>query len=263
MVAQMKAAPAGNRSLTATTVKGVMMAVSKRTRFEVLRRDNHTCRYCHATDAPLTVDHVIPVALGGSDDPSNLVAACRDCNSGKSSSAPEASMVADVRESALHHAEMIRQAYAVMVNHLEDKESYQDEFIDAWPWDRIIPTWRGSIAAFWRMGVPIQLIRDALETTESRTSITTADARFRYMCGIIWNHIGLVVEAVSSREALAGAWRTESDLDDLRYTAFMDGRDSLRREGDQYLKMLRYVCDGLLPRSPELVSHCFNRPQAA
>jgi len=26
------------------------MAVSKRTRFEVLRRDNHTCRYCRSTE---------------------------------------------------------------------------------------------------------------------------------------------------------------------------------------------------------------------
>ena len=40
------------------------MAVSKRTRFEVLRRDNFTCRYCRSTDNELTVDHVTPVALG-------------------------------------------------------------------------------------------------------------------------------------------------------------------------------------------------------
>lgn len=34
------------------------MAVSKRTRFEVLRRDGHRCRYCGAgaEDAALTVD---------------------------------------------------------------------------------------------------------------------------------------------------------------------------------------------------------------
>lgn len=57
------------------------MAVSKRTRFEVLRRDNHTCRYCGqaAPDVKLTVDHVTPVALGGTDDPANLVTACAEC----------------------------------------------------------------------------------------------------------------------------------------------------------------------------------------
>ena len=61
------------------------MAVSKRTRFEVLRRDNHACRYCGRTapEVKLTLDHVVPVSLGGTDDPDNLVAACHDCNSGE------------------------------------------------------------------------------------------------------------------------------------------------------------------------------------
>ena len=41
------------------------MAVSKRLRYEILRRDNHTCRYCgeSAPDVKLTIDHVVPVSL--------------------------------------------------------------------------------------------------------------------------------------------------------------------------------------------------------
>jgi 5-methylcytosine-specific restriction endonuclease McrA len=64
------------------------MAVSKRLRYEILRRDNHTCKYCGATapTVPLRVDHVTPVALGGTDTPDNLVTSCEPCNSGKSSS---------------------------------------------------------------------------------------------------------------------------------------------------------------------------------
>lgn len=83
------------------------MAVSKRLRYEILRRDNHACRYCGATapQAKLAVDHVIPQSLGGSDKPENLVASCTDCNAGKTSSMPDAMPVADVdqddfRESA-------------------------------------------------------------------------------------------------------------------------------------------------------------------
>ena len=76
------------------------MAIPKRTRFEVLRRDNYTCRYCRSTDNPLTIDHVTPVSLGGTDDPSNLVAACRDCNAGKASSSPDAEHVAQVDDDA-------------------------------------------------------------------------------------------------------------------------------------------------------------------
>ena len=61
------------------------MSVTKRLRFEILRRDSHACRYCgaKAPDAELTVDHVPPTALGGTDDPTNLVAACRACSSSK------------------------------------------------------------------------------------------------------------------------------------------------------------------------------------
>jgi hypothetical protein len=86
------------------------MAVSKRLRYEILRRDNHACRYCGATapDVKLNVDHVIPTSLGGSDAPTNLVTACADCNGGKTSSMPNAMPVADVsqenfqRAAALH-----------------------------------------------------------------------------------------------------------------------------------------------------------------
>lgn len=55
-------------------------------RFEILRRDNFTCKYCgrSSPDAVLQVDHVIPRARGGLTVASNLVTACRDCNLGKS-----------------------------------------------------------------------------------------------------------------------------------------------------------------------------------
>lgn len=82
------------------------MAVSKRLRYEVLRRDNHACRYCGASapDVKLNVDHVIPTSLGGSDKPTNLVTACADCNSGKTSSLPNATPVSDVEQEAFRKA---------------------------------------------------------------------------------------------------------------------------------------------------------------
>lgn len=59
------------------------MTVSKTLRFTILARDGFECVYCHATDKPLEVDHIRPIALGGTDTPENLVAACEDCNGGK------------------------------------------------------------------------------------------------------------------------------------------------------------------------------------
>lgn len=61
--------------------------MSLRKRFAVLNRDGFVCQYCRRLLAPkeLQVDHVVPVASGGGDEMSNLVAACFDCNSGKAS----------------------------------------------------------------------------------------------------------------------------------------------------------------------------------
>lgn len=60
--------------------------MSKKLRFQVFRRDRFTCQYCgrQSPEVTLEVDHVMPVVLGGSDDQSNLVTACRDCNGSKS-----------------------------------------------------------------------------------------------------------------------------------------------------------------------------------
>lgn len=88
------------------------MAVSKRLRYEILRRDNHACRYCGAAapDVKLNVDHVIPTSLGGSDKPENLVAACADCNGGKTSSLPDAMPVADIDQETFRQAAELKQA---------------------------------------------------------------------------------------------------------------------------------------------------------
>lgn len=60
-------------------------SLSKRLRFEVFKRDGFTCVYCGATplQGPLHIDHVEPVASGGTSEPHNLVTACDNCNSGK------------------------------------------------------------------------------------------------------------------------------------------------------------------------------------
>ena len=41
------------------------------------------CFYCHRTDLKLTADHLVPPSRGGSDYITNIVPACRPCNSRK------------------------------------------------------------------------------------------------------------------------------------------------------------------------------------
>jgi len=51
-------------------------------RERILIRDGYCCQYCGSENAT-TVDHVIPISKGGTDDPENLVAACSRCNYSK------------------------------------------------------------------------------------------------------------------------------------------------------------------------------------
>ncbi len=110
------------------------MAVSKRLRYEILRRDSYRCRYCGvgADEARLTVDHVVPVTLGGGDESSNLCAACGPCNSRKSSSAPDAPLVDDVAGDALRWAAAMRQAAAIQAANVESRAAYVAAFDAAW-----------------------------------------------------------------------------------------------------------------------------------
>jgi hypothetical protein len=54
----------------------------------VAERAGHRCEYCHAPEVifnvPFEVDHIVPLAKGGIDEPTNWALACRACNLRKS-----------------------------------------------------------------------------------------------------------------------------------------------------------------------------------
>ncbi len=63
------------------------MAISKKIRFEVFKRDGFRCAYCGKIPPQviLEVDHIQPKSKEGKDDINNLITACFDCNRGKNS----------------------------------------------------------------------------------------------------------------------------------------------------------------------------------
>lgn len=192
------------------------MAVTKRTRFEVLRRDNHACRYCGAAapEVALVVDHVVPVALGGSDSPDNLVACCIPCNTGKASTAPDSDLVADVAEDALRHAELMRQAYTLLVERLGEREEYVETFADAYPY--VGPDdWRVSVGRWFNIGVPIEVVLDAVETACAAPHKFRGTGRFSYMAAIVWKQARLVDEIAEAKRYLDGRFLSEPELTDL------------------------------------------------
>ncbi len=168
------------------------MAVSRHLRYEVLRRDNHACRYCgdKAPDVALTVDHVIPTALGGNDDPSNLVAACRDCNSGKSATPPDAPLVADVAAVALRWSAAMAEAQRIAMRRRDELERSREYFHEVWLSqygdDRDLPERFGlTIDSLISAGLTWDGLEDAVEAAAN----TTPRDPFRYFCGVAWRKV--------------------------------------------------------------------------
>jgi hypothetical protein len=83
--------------------------LSKSLRFGVFGRDQFACRYCGKAppEVKLVVDHVIPVAKGGTNDETNLITSCESCNQGKSDKSLSALPLADQRRIAQENIEQI------------------------------------------------------------------------------------------------------------------------------------------------------------
>lgn len=181
------------------------MAVSKRTRFEVLRRDNYTCRYCRSSENPLVVDHVTPVALGGTDNPKNLVAACRDCNSGKSSAAPDSETL-----DALTDVQIAYEKARVAIVAREEKKArgrrkvYQ-QFLEEWdataPRYAELPNgWRATVSMWLARGMPMERIIDAVHIASSKGHLPSS-AVYPYMAKIVWNWISDLEDEIAQEAA--------------------------------------------------------------
>lgn len=183
------------------------MAVSKRTRYEVLKRDSHTCRYCGASapDATLTVDHVVPVSLGGSDAPDNLVAACRDCNAGKASTSPNDAVVEDVKTVDLRWSGAIKRVAAACSRQHRKEDKYAAEFLDYWnSWRNgrgettpLPDSWESSIRRFFQLGVTLDDLIRCADVTMTNNRIWRDD-RFRYFAGCVWRVVTEMQDAAKA-----------------------------------------------------------------
>ena len=56
--------------------------IPRKLRHEVFKRDGYRCRECGASkdETSLEIDHIVPVARGGTNDIDNLQTLCRECN---------------------------------------------------------------------------------------------------------------------------------------------------------------------------------------
>jgi hypothetical protein len=234
------------------------MAVTKRTRFEILRRDNHTCQYCgqSAPDVVLHIDHVIPVALGGSDDPNNLVTACKDCNAGKTSIQPDSPLVAKISDlSAAYALTMIDKLTKIRAR-LESQNEYVEEFDEVWnSWGtgegdgrQTVPLpleYKTGLRRWYLMGVPLELLKEAIDISMRTNKVELSD-KFRYAAGVVWRTLDAEEVSYPLTPATAKTF-TDSELEtiagDREYDGFMRGM-SRQRVLDREQDILTHHIDG-------------------
>lgn len=170
-------------------------ALSKKTRFEVFKRDGFTCQYCGATPPKviLHVDHVVAVAEGGENDTDNLVTSCESCNLGKGAR-PLDSVPVSLRDKASIVAEAEEQLRGYHAIIQDKRKRIHDEtwqvastFMDHHRLEDITKNEFQSIKNF----------VEQLGYHETDESMELALARkpwsrwtsFKYFCGICWNKI--------------------------------------------------------------------------
>ncbi len=108
------------------------MAIKPRLRFEIFRRDSYTCRYCFRTEVPLTLDHVVPSVLGGTDAPTNLVTCCEECNSGKTSTLQGGPTIPDVDDDLIRWARAMKRAASIAREKHDEMARYREAFKTRW-----------------------------------------------------------------------------------------------------------------------------------
>lgn len=172
------------------------MAINKRTRFEVLRRDGFRCYYCgirgnEATGDGLTMDHVVPQSLGGSDDAQNLVTACPDCNGGKSSIQLGDDLVAEVNRAAEVRIAARELAHRALVASMDAYPEYEDAVLGLWErYSRFKPRIPADFASHiydWHAkSVPLNVVEKGVRIALGNASIPV-QARWDYAAGVIRN----------------------------------------------------------------------------
>lgn len=165
--------------------------ISTRQRFEIFKRDDFTCQYCgaHPPDATLHVDHITPVAAGGSSDDDNLVTACDKCNLGKSSVPLDV-----VPQSLANRAAEIAEREAQIAGYSEILEGRRWRIEeDAW---RVAEELQPGASDGYstrnfrsiKMFVERMGVHAALEAAEiAGSKFYPGPRRFKYFCGVCWN----------------------------------------------------------------------------
>jgi hypothetical protein len=171
-------------------------AISKRTRFEVFKRDSFICQYCGSTPPKvvLHLDHIVPVSKGGDNLEGNLVTACDACNLGKSdvslTSVPKS--LAERQRHVQETEEQLEGYVQVMADQKQRAERHAwmvgDIFCEQfYEKSSIRRDWFRSIMGF-NNKLGVVKVMEAVESAIDRVPVKDYQC-FKYFCGICWTMI--------------------------------------------------------------------------
>lgn len=182
------------------------MGLSKRTRFEVFKRDKFTCAYCgrRPPEVMLEVDHVHPKCDGGSDEMDNLVTSCEACNRGKAGKglgdvAPavdEATRLEAMQEMA-ERAALLKQQMEAAAEAREVEDECARSVVGAWieaggyVTKETLPDYLRSVRRF-VLSLDMHSLHRAVDVASAwrrRTKYADEDDAWRYFCGVCWKQI--------------------------------------------------------------------------
>lgn len=169
------------------------MALSKKKRFEIFKRDSFACQYCgrKPPDALLECDHVKPRCEGGTDDYSNLITSCFDCNRGKGGRSIDASDCDAVQQMQLEKIAQLAAFNSLLIESTKANDHQLKWLIERvasnLDWPLLTPDEEKSLRTFLRRLNYDEIIL-ASEITGSKR-ISGNSARWRYFCGICWSKI--------------------------------------------------------------------------
>lgn len=220
------------------------MAVSKRLRYEILSRDGEACCKCGRRPpvVELQVDHVIPVALGGSDEPSNLQTLCKECNSGKSSVPPDAPLVAQVSAQAVAMAEALQIVAKERAANRKRASKIHGAFHEEWhAWtnrygdhEHLPGNWKSNVDQLLNAGLTID---DLIELVEVAMNAKAKDT-WKYFCGCCWRRMKQDVDRAAQIVAqasqptatkLSTVW-TDAEIDEFYKASIAYGNSYLSEE---------------------------------
>jgi hypothetical protein len=171
------------------------VAISKKIRFEVFKRDGFTCAYCGKAppDIVLEVDHIEPKSKGGGDGMENLVTSCFECNRGKKhiqlDKVPpkileQMEIMKEMQEQLKAYRYVMQLAEETLEQDIIKIDDVYHEYFDMW---RLSDHFKNVSLRMFLKKIDVFRVKEAMIKACNVTE--DSEKAIKYFCGICWKII--------------------------------------------------------------------------